>query len=604
MFLVEEVFDRGLRTSQHTKKRKANDGTEIIQTLGAKSIESYCNAILSLYKYQVSIGRNAYPNARGVKLKALLENRIRQEHKRKRTQYVDRGANTLQDYHHETDNINFVRSCWTNLPGNRPQLSIDAQLRTAVDFTHSYNMILRGEARRTLQLPDLFSVPLSYEGPTPCHAMIMIMDNGKTNQFNRLEYSAAVRHKNVLRCALSQTAFYLFWRWNCTGEEPPRFQQRQQWYDIFLLKGADRTKPLSYPVQLQWVNQIFKAAGIRTRKKTHYGREEGAIKNELDGVAENQLRRAGHWNSDALSSCYLTNLPLEFVRSSAGFAPRAQGDYYLPRAKITPPSSLVNALWPWIDQWQAWFNRNLGKPDSINTSYGDPPLIPLLPEEEDRTDLAAQGFLKLLAELRIIILQDSVLLRTEFPQHPLWRDPIFLREDYLRFAHDVELSVRDIEEPDELRLRRVIPDVLNRMNISHQDIVRSMDRNHNLSEAIFHRLEDLFAGRVTISLHGPPATFEAETRLRTIAESAASPLISQEATSNNSTDTQQPLHGSDCSLEQNLVKFDPALPPPSYVMSRTISRVPDLWREWSVGLGSGPAVKKLEQTYGARWRIT
>ena len=35
------------------------------------------------------------------------------------------------------------------------------------------------------------------------------------------------------------------------------------------------------------MNEIFKAAGIRTRKKTHYGREEGAVKNELDGVAEN-----------------------------------------------------------------------------------------------------------------------------------------------------------------------------------------------------------------------------------------------------------------------------------------------------------------------------
>ena len=77
MFLVEEVFDRGVRTSRHAKKRRADDGTEIIQTLGSKSIDSYCSAILSLYKYQVSIGRNIYPNARGVKLKALLENRLR-----------------------------------------------------------------------------------------------------------------------------------------------------------------------------------------------------------------------------------------------------------------------------------------------------------------------------------------------------------------------------------------------------------------------------------------------------------------------------------------------------------------------------------------------
>ena len=35
--------------------------------------------------------------------------------------------------------------------------------------------------------------------------------------------------------------------------------------------------------------------------------------------------------------------------------------------------------------------------------------------EEDRDDMAAQGFLRLLAELRTILLQDSVLLRQEFP---------------------------------------------------------------------------------------------------------------------------------------------------------------------------------------------
>lgn len=37
-------------------------------------------------------------------------------------------------------------------------------------------------------------------------------------------------------------------------------------------------------------------------------------------------------------------------------------------------------------------------------------------------------------------------------------------------------------------------------------------------------------------------------------------------------------------------------------MSRTIITVPDLWREWTVGLGNGPAVQTLEDSYGARWR--
>jgi hypothetical protein len=41
---------------------------------------------------------------------------------------------------------------------------------------------------------------------------------------------------------------------------------------------------------------------------------------------------------------------------------------------------------------------------------------------------------------------------------------------------------------------------------------------------------------------------------------------------------------------------------PAYVLSRTISTVPQLWREWTVGLGNGPSVQGLEDLYGPRWR--
>lgn len=40
-----------------------------------------------------------------------------------------------------------------------------------VDFLFSHNMLLRGEARRQLELPDVFTIPLSNEGPTLCWQM-------------------------------------------------------------------------------------------------------------------------------------------------------------------------------------------------------------------------------------------------------------------------------------------------------------------------------------------------------------------------------------------------------------------------------------------------
>lgn len=39
-------------------------------------------------------------------------------------------------------------------------------------------------------------------------------------------------------------------------------------------------------------------------------------------------------------------------------------------------------------------------------------------------------------------------------------------------------------------------------------------------------------------------------------------------------------------------------------MNREISTVHDLWREWSIGLGTGPSVKSLEEAWGPRWRQT
>jgi hypothetical protein len=65
---------------------------------------------------------------------------------------------------------------------------------------------------------------------------------------------------------------------------------------------------------------------------------------ELQGVNKNQIWCAGWWNNDALSNCYLTYLPWEFIWSMAGFEPNGQSNYYLPRAKIQPSPGLVQAI--------------------------------------------------------------------------------------------------------------------------------------------------------------------------------------------------------------------------------------------------------------------
>lgn len=210
---------------------------------------------MDLWKFQKSIGTNSFPNPRGYAVSALMAGRLHKESERKREQYLDRAAGTLQDGYSRDKIKDFVRYCWQgwrtkDLKHRKPQAQ-KSYLRTAVDFLFSHNMLLRGESRRQLQFPNLFTISLPNEGPTPCWPMIMIMNNRKTNQFGRLQYMGVMRHQDPLLYTMSQAAFYLFYRWQIVGESPPQFRSRPQWYNFHFFKGSDREKPISYEIQLK-----------------------------------------------------------------------------------------------------------------------------------------------------------------------------------------------------------------------------------------------------------------------------------------------------------------------------------------------------------------
>ncbi|KAJ5085702.1 short-chain dehydrogenase [Penicillium argentinense] len=441
-FLDTEVLNRPLRSSQYKKDRTRPDGSKVEQTLGSNSITQYINAIVDLWKLQKIIG-------------------------------------TLQDWYSKDKIKDFVRYCWqgwrTKDLRHRKRQAQESYLRTAVDFLFSHNMLLLGESRRQLQFPDLFTISLPNEGPTPCWPMIMIMNNGKTNQFGRLQYMGVMRHQDPLLCTMSQAAIYLFYRWQIVGESPPRFRSQPEWYNFHFFKGSDREKPISYEIQLKWANEVYKAINLSTDKKTHAGRAQGSKQAELEGVEENQIRRAGQWNQDALTKCYLTHLPRKFLRSMAGFQPDAIGNYYLPRPKF-----------------------NLQIPSGATSQ-----------EQEDRDDMAAQGFLQLLNQLRII-LQDSVLLQAQFPRHSMWDDPIFAREDYTAFAEQIRQSPLCTETPQEIQLRQTLPIIADRLSVLRKDIHQAVDLHcyqaHEQLRKIARQLHDLLSGHVIFAVRAMDAS--------------------------------------------------------------------------------------------------
>jgi hypothetical protein len=163
-------------------------------------------------------------------------------------------------------------------------------LRTQLDIHLGHFFVTRGETRRNAELADLSHLEYpSSEGPTPCLATILTMSNGKTNKYGKKQYMGAMRHKNFLLCSTGALARYFFWRWHQTDEAFPDFRDPPSWYNIKVLVGKDKWKPIAYQTQLDTTNGAFKDAGIVSVSKTHAMRGSGARAAELHGVSEGQV---------------------------------------------------------------------------------------------------------------------------------------------------------------------------------------------------------------------------------------------------------------------------------------------------------------------------
>jgi len=290
-------------------------------------------------------------------------------------------------------------------------------------------------------------IDLENEGPRPDKAvpcMIMTMRQGKTNQHGKVEYMGCMRNIDPILCPLSAMAFYFFYRWGRDGAEKfPSFRQPEDYYNLHALPGSVKVpgRPLSYHTQADWERRMFEAVGIHKKEKTYSQRKQAARHAELNGVPETQIRRAGRWNTDALCGAYLSYLPRAFMRSIAGFPQEGKG-YFLPRAQETPEEALCSRIWPEADSW-------LRRMEAYHPGRDDNEVV--------RLDLAGTGFLRLIRTLRVILLQDSVILRKRFPLHPLWKDSLFHCPEYLRFAARVESSLADVVTPAELTMQQLLP---------------------------------------------------------------------------------------------------------------------------------------------------
>lgn len=94
--------------------------------------------------------------------------------------------------------------------------------------------------------------------------------------------------------------------------------------------------------------------------------------------------------------------------------------------------------------------------------------------------IGAGATLELFEFLRRVLIQDSVILRKRWPHLTIWQDPIFERQDYIEYAHDLEVAQArvEIQQPSLAQLHQSALEYLDRAQ-SHSDQRFRMNALHS-----------------------------------------------------------------------------------------------------------------------------
>jgi Centromere DNA-binding protein complex CBF3 subunit, domain 2/Transcriptional activator of glycolytic enzymes len=604
--------------------------TPVKQPLTPETVESsYVSPLIDLWTEQGSLRSNPYPHPRGALLSGLMKSLKKQKVQQARESFEDEAMGTLDDGYNAEE---YSRLCSVTL-ATKNQLG--SWLRTRVDIQFLHAGALRSESSRDAELSKL-SVHLlggeEFVGSwTPC--LILKITDGKTLESGHKDYTGILRHKDPVACPLTSLAFYLFWRFDIDGESLPDFNSRQSWYRRRLIAGKQEGwNSLSYETQALWIRRAFAEAGIHSSKVTHTMRGSSARIAEAQGISEDQIRRAGHWERGSMSTAYLSQLPREWIRTTAGFS-ATPGNYHLRRAAVEPPTGLKSQIWPWVDHWLARYRASIVS----NRSFVNGGL--------DDCDQAGRQFLELLAWLRVILLQDAAVLQRQFPQFPLWQQPIFCSPDWRRFADEVLVAHDTAEEPRDVRIRQVLPDIEESVRTSREAVLSRVDlhssRVNAAMEEGFARVNDsLNALRASIpepivavprSLVHPDAlraylATDCHTAAPPSSQYYGQPFLPSVTTTDITatvmavTPTAVPSSGGASLLSSFSSSAAAAVPSiaqtslipltdggwPVEPFDPNVATVEDAWREWHVGLGAGAAkrdsILALEAKFGSAWR--
>lgn len=272
-----------------------------------------------------------------------------------------------------------------------------------------------------------------------------------------------------------------------------------------------------------------------------------------------------------MARSYQSCLPREYMRAVAGFS-KGGGQFFVKQAEVPVPETLQRMVWPAIDDWTERFHMACAAGQD-GLLYKDGGV--------DNMNLAAQGFLALMTELRSIFLQDAAILFKRSPSHILWSHPVFRHADWPAFAQKVCHAEEVKEEPMDLQIQKILPvmaeqistlkdHVLAGQQVGLKTLLQAIEKNGQELRAFIQ--QPLYISRsCPINLSAPPG--------------ASGPLLPAAI----------PVVRSSTATFSTLpaTSLPEAVMPTTYVLDPNITTVTMLWREWTEGIRDQPSVQSL-----------
>src|ERR1700735_3574726 len=324
-----------------------------------------------------------------------------------------------------------------------------------------------------------------------------------------------------------------------------------------------------------------------------------------------KIRRAGGWESGALTTSYLSRLPRNVMRVVAGH-PTITEAYFLKRGAAQPPASLTSLLWPWADRALGMYKAGQIK----------------------NPDLTGKIFCEMLKSLRIVFLQDAAVMSSSFPKLGLWDHPVFRHPDWKPFAEEVLRHEATAEDPLNVQIQKALLLVSERMTAMQSSMVNTVREESSSMRLKVDGLESKLdgfqsdvhsnLGKVNERLNGLDSTMKAILRkqgqpLSSYTLVPTNPTMkADEAQNTGSSSAARPRpplnHTSDGSNPLTNLPPNPLPRPagcpegcPVEPIAASMRSMDHVYREWYSGL-EGPggealmSIVQLDAGFGKAWR--